>query len=119
MSASDADGVSLWRNCESPSPRCLTRFLHPSDRRARHGVRARFGLETNPVLQDRLAFLVNHRALWTLGWLTWTAAAIAILYFYWTFADTHAVSRFAVLLTVAALGLTLLRNRSRLACWLV
>ena len=64
----------------------------------------RFGLETNPVLQDRLAFLVTHRALWTLGWLTWTAAAIAILYFYWTFADTHAVSRFAVLLTVAALG---------------
>jgi hypothetical protein len=42
--------------------------------------------------------------LWTLGWLTWTAAAVAILYFYMTFADTHATSRFAVLLTVAAIG---------------
>jgi hypothetical protein len=65
----------------------------------------RRGLETTPVLQDRLAFLVNHGALWTTAWLTWTAAAIAILYFYLTFAEAHLpTSRFPVLLTVIALG---------------
>src|SRR2546422_7335852 len=37
----------------------------------------RRGLETNPNFQDRLAFIVNQRALWIAGWLTWTAAAIA------------------------------------------
>jgi hypothetical protein len=63
------------------------------------------GLETNPDLQDRLAFLVNARALWTAGWLAWTAAALAILYFYIAFAEAHQPSmRFAVLLTVAAIG---------------
>src|SRR5262245_34393141 len=64
----------------------------------------RHGLETAPDLQHRLAFLTSHRWLWTFAWLNWTAAAIAILYFYLAFAETHAASRFAVLLTVAALG---------------
>jgi hypothetical protein len=74
----------------------------------------RHGLETNPDIQARLGFLVNHRGLWTLGWLTWTVAAIAILYFYIAFVDAHASSRgnarldsthrLAVLLTVAALA---------------
>jgi hypothetical protein len=74
----------------------------------------RQGLETNPDMQARLGFLVSHRGLWTLGWLTWTAAAIAILYFYITFVDAHAdrrgntrldsTHRLAVLLTVAALA---------------
>src|SRR5262245_31148323 len=65
----------------------------------------RRGLETTPDFQQRLSFLINHRALWTFGWLTWTFAAITILYFYFAFAEVHEPSsRFAVLLTVAALG---------------
>ena len=65
----------------------------------------RRGLETNPDLQDRLAFLISHRALWTFGWLTWTAAALAILYFYMVFSEVHTPSmRFALALTVAGLG---------------
>jgi hypothetical protein len=63
------------------------------------------GLETTPDLHERLTFLVDHRAMWTFGWLTWTAAALAILYFYISFAEAHDVSsRFAVWLTVAAIG---------------
>jgi hypothetical protein len=63
------------------------------------------GLETTPDIQDRFAFLVNHRALWTAGWLSWTAAAISILYFYLTFASVHRVrSRLPVFLTVIAIG---------------
>ena len=49
----------------------------------------RHGLETNADFTARLNFLVNHRILWTFGWFTWTAAALAILYFYMTFAITH------------------------------
>src|SRR5262245_63526883 len=65
----------------------------------------RHGLETTPELQDRLAFLINHRVLWTLGWFAWTIAALAILYFYFVFAAAHQrKSHFAVYLTVAALG---------------
>jgi len=64
----------------------------------------RQGLETNPDLQNRLSFLVNHRALWTLGWLTWTAAAIAILYFYMVFASTHHTGSLVVFLTAAAIA---------------
>jgi len=64
----------------------------------------RNGLETNPNMQDRLDFLVSHRALWTMGWLTWTAAAIAILYFYMVFASTHRAGDLAVLLTAAAIA---------------
>jgi len=65
----------------------------------------RLGLETTPVLHDRLAFLANHRALWTGAWLTWTLAAVAILYFYMTFADVHLpTSRLPVMRTVIALS---------------
>jgi len=65
----------------------------------------RHGLETTPQLEDRLTFLMNHRTLWTFGWLTWTIAALAILYFYIVFAATHQLkSHFAVFLTVVALG---------------
>ena len=65
----------------------------------------RRGLETNPDLQDRLAFLATHRVLWTFGWLTWTAAALAILYFYMVFSEVHTPSmRFALALTVAAVA---------------
>ena len=67
----------------------------------------RHGLETNPDMQARLMFLVNHRSLWTLGWLTWTAAAIAILYFYMALAAAHASIpglQLAVFLTAAAIA---------------
>ena len=63
------------------------------------------GLETNSNLQDRLAFITDHHELWTFAWLTWTAAALAILYFYAVFVEAHSVApRLAVLLTVAAIG---------------
>lgn len=64
----------------------------------------RYGLETNSNFQDRLLFIANHRTLWTCAWLTWTAAAIAILYFYLTFCSTHQLPRLAVLLTAAAIA---------------
>jgi hypothetical protein len=64
----------------------------------------RHGLETNPDFQARLSFLAGHRALWAFAWLTWTVAALAILNFYDALARAHQLSRFAVLLTAAALG---------------
>lgn len=42
----------------------------------------RHGLETNADLLDRLRFVARHRALWTVGWLSWTLAALTILRFY-------------------------------------
>lgn len=63
------------------------------------------GLETTPEIQDRFAFLVNQWALWTLGWLTWTVAAISILYFFLAFADSHYIrSRLPVYLTIIAIA---------------
>jgi hypothetical protein len=62
------------------------------------------GLETNPNLQDRLNFIVHQRALWIGGWLTWTAAAIAILYFYNIFSSAHRLGRPAVLLAAAGIA---------------
>jgi hypothetical protein len=64
----------------------------------------RRGLETNPNLQDRLNFIVHQRLLWTGGWLTWTAAAIAILYFYNTFSLAHRLGRLPVLLAAAGIA---------------
>jgi hypothetical protein len=61
----------------------------------------RRGLETNPDFQDRLAFIINQRALWTCAWLTWMAAAVAILYFYMTFSSAHQLGGFSVLLATA------------------
>lgn len=48
----------------------------------------RQGLDT-AQLPDRLSFLVEHRFLWLAGWLTWNLAAIAILVFYFCFAQAH------------------------------
>jgi hypothetical protein len=63
------------------------------------------GLETNPDLHDRMAFLVNHRMLWTFAWLSWTVAGPAILYFYMALSDAHPSSpKIAVFFTVAALA---------------
>jgi hypothetical protein len=62
------------------------------------------GLETNPDFQNRLTFIVKHTALWTSSWLTWTAAAIAILYFYISFASEHYTGKLAVLLAAAAIA---------------
>lgn len=50
----------------------------------------RQGLETNPILEARLTFLVEHTLLWVGGWLTWNAAAISILYFYAALTWAHA-----------------------------
>ena len=64
----------------------------------------RNGLETNPNLLSRVSFIVDHGALWTFAWLTWTAAAIAILCFYAAFAPVHQTGQIAVWLTIAAIG---------------
>jgi hypothetical protein len=50
--------------------------------------------------------LVDHRTAWTVAWLTWTAAALSILYFYIVFASAERwpVLRFVVLLTAAGIG---------------
>ena len=61
------------------------------------------GLETNTNFTARLNFIVGHPAPWGFGWLTFTAAAISILYFYDALASTHRLERFAVLLTAAAI----------------
>jgi hypothetical protein len=64
------------------------------------------GLATNSDVQARLNFLVNQKAAWTLVWLTWSAAAISILYFYLVFASvaTMPVLRLAVFLAAAGIG---------------
>jgi hypothetical protein len=62
------------------------------------------GLETNPNFQDRLTFIADHTSLWTFAWTTWTAAAIAILYFYSSFAQANQTGNLAVLLTAAAIA---------------
>src|SRR5215831_6388673 len=74
----------------------------------------RQGLDTNADFQDRLTFLINSRWLWTVAWLSWSLAALAILNFYMSFAAVHDAGAFlasplwfAVLLTVAAVGLDL------------
>lgn len=64
----------------------------------------RNGLGTNPNLLSRVSFIVDHGALWTFAWLTWTAAAFAILGFYAAFASAHETSQIAVWLTIAAIG---------------
>lgn len=62
------------------------------------------GLETNSDFLSRLNYIVNHRVAWTFAWLTWTAAALSILYFYDSFATAHALGAFAVLLTAGAIA---------------
>src|SRR5215831_17598765 len=64
----------------------------------------RNGLETNPNLLNRVSFIVDHAALWSFAWLTWTAAAIAILCFYAAFASAYQNGQVAVWLTIAAIG---------------
>lgn len=64
----------------------------------------RNGLETNPNFQERLTFIVNHNMLWIGAWLTWTAAAIAILNFYIAFSSAHQAGNLAVLLATAGIA---------------
>jgi len=71
----------------------------------------RQGLDTAD-LSDRLSFITQHWSLWICGWLSWNLAALAILYFYFCFADAHSednssssLLRFAVLLTVAGVAI--------------
>lgn len=70
----------------------LALFLHLTAGIAMAAILRR-GLQTNPDLNDRLLFLAGHRALWTFGWLTWTAAGASILLFYACFAAAHSSSR--------------------------
>jgi len=49
----------------------------------------RRGLETNDDLGDRLRFLQEHAWLWSLGWLSWTLAAVTVLGFYVSFAAAY------------------------------
>lgn len=70
------------------------------------------GLETNADFHARLNFLVEHRILWGFAWLTLSAAALSILYFYVVFAAAHrtdnsaseATLRLAVLLSAAGIA---------------
>jgi len=64
------------------------------------------GLGTNTDVEARLNFLVQHRTAWTFAWLTWTAAAVSILYFYLVLSSLASgpVVRLAVLLTASAIG---------------
>ena len=70
------------------------------------------GLATNTDLADRLSFIADRKALWIGAWLAWSAAALAIFYFYMCFAHAHELGekspkvplRFAVLLTAAAIA---------------
>ena len=64
------------------------------------------GLATNPDAASRMRFVAGHRALWTLSWLCWTAASFTILRLFRALAARHRVP-FAVMLTVAAVGLDL------------
>ncbi|MBI4534197.1 MAG: hypothetical protein HY711_09670 [Candidatus Melainabacteria bacterium] len=49
----------------------------------------RQGLETNPDMLDRIAFLSNKTLLWTSGWLVEQVGSLALLYFYATFVWAH------------------------------
>lgn len=50
----------------------------------------RHGLETNPVLEDRVRFMADHVVLWRVAWLSWSMAAVSILYFFASFIAAHA-----------------------------
>jgi hypothetical protein len=75
----------------------------------------RQGLETNPDFNNRLHFLVDHKVLWIAGWLPWSIASLAILYFYTSFARAHKNSSnlsrklgpLAVLLSLVGVGFDL------------
>jgi len=71
----------------------------------------RNGLDT-ANLPDRLSFLSEQWTLWFIGWLTWNLAALAILYFYFCFANAHSENNkhanllhFAVLLTASGMAI--------------
>ena len=64
------------------------------------------GLATNPDAPARLRFVAGHPALWTLAWLTWTAAALTILRLFRALAERHGAP-LAAWLTVFAVGLDL------------
>ncbi len=49
----------------------------------------RQGLDTNPDVTSRFTFLADHTFLWVGAWCTWNAAALSLLYFYWSFIKAH------------------------------
>jgi len=62
------------------------------------------GLETNTDIQDRLHYVAEHSGAWRAAWITWSVAALSILYFFVAFARAHveygSPMRLAVLLGV-------------------
>ena len=50
----------------------------------------RHGLESNADAAARVRFLAESRLAWTLAWLTWHGAALAILWFFFSFVEAHA-----------------------------
>jgi hypothetical protein len=66
----------------------------------------RRGLETNPDLADRLLFVASRRGLWTAAWLSWSAAALSILWLFASLAEAHPVAacRYALALCAAAVA---------------
>lgn len=66
------------------------------------------GLETNPDLSDRMAFVASSAA-WKAAWFTWAAASASILYFMLRFAQALPLpsARLAFALTVIAVPLDL------------
>src|SRR5262249_5951747 len=49
------------------------------------------GLETEPDLAKRISFITEHRIRWTLAWVPWNLAALAILNFFAAVASAHSV----------------------------
>lgn len=47
------------------------------------------GLESNPVLGDRVRYIADHVVLWRIAWLSWSVAAVSILYFFASFVSAH------------------------------
>lgn len=64
----------------------------------------RHGLETNPDLGDRLAFIVRRQGLWTAAWATWNVAAASILYLFYALWKAHGGAACRLAVAIAAAG---------------
>lgn len=73
------------------------------------------GLQTNDDLKNRIDFLAHNTAIWIIGWLTWNAAALSILYFFLCFnrasrseaKNNHNLLKLSVFLVAAAIAIDL------------
>ena len=64
------------------------------------------GLATNPDAAGRMRFVAGHQVLWSLAWLSWTAAAFTILRLFRALSSRYG-PELAAWLTVAAVGFDL------------